>query len=125
MRLMLRLNFVSSLLLVLLLCAAGLSMMAGDAPISAVDVGYWLAGTGAAMPDMILGEIRAPRVVLAAFTGFVLGLAGAAVQAFLRNPLAEPSLPVSYTHLRAHETKANLVCRLLLEKKTLESFVIS
>src|SRR5660397_265845 len=27
------------------------------------------------------------------------------------------SLPVSYTHLRAHETKANLVCRLLLEKK--------
>ena len=26
------------------------------------------------------------------------------------------SVPVSYTHLRAHETKANLVCRLLLEK---------
>src|SRR5660398_256952 len=24
---------------------------------------------------------------------------------------------VSYTHLRAHETKANLVCRLLLEKE--------
>src|SRR5660398_318324 len=29
----------------------------------------------------------------------------------------EDSGPVSYTHLRAHETKANLVCRLLLEKK--------
>jgi len=27
------------------------------------------------------------------------------------------NVPVSYTHLRAHETKANLVCRLLLEKK--------
>src|SRR5660397_164375 len=26
-------------------------------------------------------------------------------------------ITVSYTHLRAHETKANLVCRLLLEKK--------
>ena len=25
--------------------------------------------------------------------------------------------PVSYTHLRAHETGRNLVCRLLLEKK--------
>ena len=24
---------------------------------------------------------------------------------------------VSYTHLRAHETRSNLVCRLLLEKK--------
>ena len=27
-------------------------------------------------------------------------------------------LPVSYTHLRAHETVLDLVCRLLLEKKT-------
>ena len=26
-------------------------------------------------------------------------------------------MPVSYTHLRAHETSAHLVCRLLLEKK--------
>ena len=28
-------------------------------------------------------------------------------------------VPVSYTHLRAHETGAYLVCRLLLEKKKL------
>ena len=28
-----------------------------------------------------------------------------------------PVLPVSYTHLRAHETVLDLVCRLLLEKK--------
>ena len=26
-------------------------------------------------------------------------------------------VPVSYTHLRAHETVLDLVCRLLLEKK--------
>src|SRR5664280_2952584 len=39
-------------------------------------------------------------------------------------PLAEytkgmkhPDAPVSYTHLRAHETVLDLVCRLLLEKK--------
>ena len=38
---------------------------------------------------------------------------------------AQPSLreqgfiTVSYTHLRAHETEADLVCRLLLEKKKL------
>src|SRR5664279_6101372 len=31
------------------------------------------------------------------------------------NPLAVE--PVSYTHLRAHETDSYLVCRLLLEKK--------
>src|SRR5659263_666281 len=28
-----------------------------------------------------------------------------------------PSVPVSYTHLRAHETRHDLVCRLLLEKQ--------
>src|SRR5665254_16816 len=28
-----------------------------------------------------------------------------------------PGAPVSYTHLRAHETPEHLVCRLLLEKK--------
>ena len=30
---------------------------------------------------------------------------------------ASDSMPVSYTHLRAHETVLDLVCRLLLEKK--------
>ena len=31
--------------------------------------------------------------------------------------LLESGKPVSYTHLRAHETDSYLVCRLLLEKK--------
>ena len=31
--------------------------------------------------------------------------------------VVEAVLPVSYTHLRAHETVLDLVCRLLLEKK--------
>ena len=37
---------------------------------------------------------------------------------FFKKNLPENSLvPVSYTHLRAHETVLDLVCRLLLEKK--------
>src|SRR5450756_2803833 len=32
-------------------------------------------------------------------------------------PLMPKTGPVSYTHLRAHETRHDLVCRLLLEKK--------
>src|SRR5678816_3572137 len=32
-------------------------------------------------------------------------------------PWRAPCNPVSYTHLRAHETPEHLVCRLLLEKK--------
>ena len=40
--------------------------------------------------------------------GVVVGLAGRAVATLIA---------VSYTHLRAHETVLDLVCRLLLEKK--------
>ncbi len=36
-------------------------------------------------------------------------------------PLQERPKPVAYTHLRAHETKANLVCRPLLDKKKILS----
>src|SRR5450756_1287142 len=32
-------------------------------------------------------------------------------------PVRRQVIPVSYTHLRAHETRHDLVCRLLLEKK--------
>src|SRR5678815_264677 len=34
-----------------------------------------------------------------------------------RANVAPRTIPVSYTHLRAHETPEHLVCRLLLEKK--------
>ena len=47
------------------------------------------------------------KIVLAPGRFFSLG----------RNALASDTAPVSYTHLRAHETVLDLVCRLLLEKK--------
>ena len=33
------------------------------------------------------------------------------------SPAAAAPVPVSYTHLRAHETVLDIVCRLLLENK--------
>jgi len=44
------------------------------------------------MAALILREIRLPRSVLALVTGATLGLAGAVLQGFTRNPLAEPAL---------------------------------
>jgi iron complex transport system permease protein len=41
---------------------------------------------------LILWEIRLPRALLGLLIGAGLGLAGAAMQGFLRNPLAEPGL---------------------------------
>jgi iron complex transport system permease protein len=48
-----------------------------------------------AAPDarwLIFTEIRLPRALLAALVGAGLGLSGAALQGYLRNPLAEPGL---------------------------------
>ena len=42
--------------------------------------------------SLILLEIRLPRTLLAALVGATLGLAGAALQGLLRNPLAEPGI---------------------------------
>src|SRR5262245_16815010 len=41
---------------------------------------------------LIFWEIRLPRAILGALVGAALGLSGAALQGYLRNPLAEPSL---------------------------------
>jgi iron complex transport system permease protein len=41
---------------------------------------------------LIFLEIRLPRAVLGALVGGALGLSGAALQGYLRNPLAEPSI---------------------------------
>ena len=41
---------------------------------------------------LVMREIRLPRALLALMVGASLGLAGAAMQGYLRNPLAEPGL---------------------------------
>ena len=50
--------------------------------------------------------------------GGFTGQAGAARHGISR------ALPVSYTHLRAHETVLDIVCRLLLEKKKTTQSII-
>ena len=56
-----------------------------------------------------------------AVIALLLGTGGAFAQSSTtaQQPGATPAVdcPVSYTHLRAHETVLDLVCRLLLEKK--------
>ncbi len=42
--------------------------------------------------SVVMREIRLPRAILALMIGATLGLSGAAMQGYLRNPLAEPGL---------------------------------
>src|SRR5664279_4953415 len=78
------------------------------------------AASGAASPAVTLQATRSARCVFAATDPRRTGRrahadhrgSGIAHRVGCRRPE-----PVSYTHLRAHETDSYLVCRLLLEKK--------
>ncbi|MDD3447003.1 MAG: iron ABC transporter permease [Zavarzinia sp.] len=77
------------LLLVLLFAA---SVAIGYAPFD-LRAGFadLLAGRET-LAALILTELRLPRAIMGAMTGFTLGLSGAAMQGMLRNPLAEPGV---------------------------------
>ncbi|MDF3053302.1 MAG: btuD [Geminicoccaceae bacterium] len=81
---------VTVLILAVVACLlAGLS--AGAVPISltAVWAGLWHSDADA---SAIVRDLRAPRVALAFLVGGSLAICGAALQAMIRNPLAEPYL---------------------------------
>jgi iron complex transport system permease protein len=67
----------------------GLSAGAVPLPWREVWQGLWHSDSPAAP---IVRDLRAPRVVLAFLVGGSLGISGAALQAMIRNPLAEPYL---------------------------------
>lgn len=79
----------------LLLCcavAASLSILLGSAPLSMPRMFAALLGRGDPVAAAILFELRLPRAVLGLAVGAMLGAAGAALQGYLRNPLAEPAV---------------------------------
>ncbi|HET9332896.1 MAG TPA: iron ABC transporter permease [Gemmatimonadota bacterium] len=70
--------------------AVVLSLGYGAARLDLGEVVAALRGRGDPAAVTIVRELRLPRAVLAALVGGALALAGAAFQALLRNPLAEP-----------------------------------
>ena len=74
-----------ALLLLALAIAFPLSLLAGR---------VWIDPFASPVPNalVILTELRLPRAVLAVVLGAGLGAAGAAMQGYLRNPLADPGL---------------------------------
>lgn len=69
-----------------------LSLVTGAVPVSAwASLQALVVDDGTPM-TVVMREIRLPRALLAAAIGASLGLSGAAMQGYLRNPLAEPGL---------------------------------
>ncbi|SNS85350.1 iron complex transport system permease protein [Geodermatophilus pulveris] len=71
---------------------AAVSMGRGDFPIGLADVLRTLAGLGDETQELVVWQLRAPRVVVGALVGVALGVAGALFQTFARNPLASPDV---------------------------------
>lgn len=80
-----------SLSLIVALLFAG-SLLLGQASVPPGDALRALVGRGDPLLVIVMQEIRLPRALLGLLLGASLGLAGAAMQGFLRNPLAEPGL---------------------------------
>lgn len=80
------------MLLIILLGALGmLSMMTGPQATGIFDL-LTLLQTDPQTAWLIMYEVRLPRTALAIMEGVTLGLAGATLQGFLRNPLADPGV---------------------------------
>jgi iron complex transport system permease protein len=74
---------VGLILLVIVLIAA--SLLVGK-----ITLGWNVLSQHDPITRIIFLELRLPRAILGALIGAALGLAGAAMQSYLRNPLAEP-----------------------------------
>ncbi|WP_298675495.1 iron ABC transporter permease [uncultured Sphingomonas sp.] len=77
---------LNALLLAALAIACCLSVMAGKVLVP------WDAWSSADPRSIIIVELRVPRTILAVLVGAALGLSGAVMQGYLRNPLADPGL---------------------------------
>ncbi|WP_173932053.1 iron ABC transporter permease [Chelativorans sp. Marseille-P2723] len=68
------------------------SMAVGPADLGLSESIRGLFAGGGEAAAIIMREIRLPRALLGLGIGFTLGIAGAVLQGFLRNPLAEPGI---------------------------------
>ncbi len=87
-----RRSWLIMILLMLTLLFAGLSLFIGPSSIGIGDALRALLGGEGDVYVVVMREIRMPRVLLSLLIGFALGISGAAMQGYLRNPLAEPGV---------------------------------
>ena len=78
--------------LVALVAAAALSVLVGANPLHPGAVWDTVFGGGTAESRFVVWDQRIPRTTAAVAVGAALGVAGALMQAFTRNPLADPGI---------------------------------
>lgn len=76
----------------LLIVAVALSLTVGSNPLALGTVLDVLRGGGSAEARYVVADLRVPRTVAGVVVAAALGAAGALVQAYTRNPLADPGI---------------------------------
>ncbi|MEK4881708.1 MULTISPECIES: FecCD family ABC transporter permease [Paenibacillus] len=79
-------------LIILLIAGAILSLNMGKVSLNPLEVFQVLLGKGPEEHNLVVYKFRLPRIVLAILVGFGMALAGAVMQALLRNDLADPGM---------------------------------
>lgn len=87
-----RAAFTVITLVSLIAVLALVSLCIGRTPFSPFEVLSATFGSADDKTVLIIQELRLPRTLLSICLGAATGMAGAALQGFLRNPLAEPSI---------------------------------
>ena len=94
-----RLTIGLSILLLLVLVVGLISLSLGPVNIPASDVAWIvLSAVGFEVPEfgrteqLVIDQIRLPRIVVGASVGMALGVAGATMQGLFRNPMADPGI---------------------------------
>jgi len=78
--------------LIAVVALALVGTVVGSSSLTIMDVARTLIGAGTPGQQLIVVELRLPRVVAGLLVGIALGLAGALMQTFARNPLATPDI---------------------------------
>jgi iron complex transport system permease protein len=86
-----RILLIAGLSLAAVLLAVG-SLLTGPTQFGSAEIAGILSGNGDPVLRAVLLELRLPRALLGLLVGAMLGLGGAVLQGYLRNPLAEPSV---------------------------------
>lgn len=83
---------VTALLCIATLFTIIISVGVGDLYISPLDVVRVFLGSGSELHTLVVETFRLPRILIAMLSGASLAVAGAILQAIVRNPLASPDI---------------------------------
>lgn len=87
-----RVKYVFFFSFIVLILSALIALMSGSYTMTVKDVVNTLLGNGSKAQNVVIFDLRLPRICVAIFVGIALSTAGCILQGVTKNPLAEPGM---------------------------------